>query len=133
MNKKFESQGYYEVWIDGDFSASHYLRAYLKGKDEPMHGHNWKVQMCIRAPAVNRLGISVDFVLMRELLKQEIQHFDYKVINDLPTFRRVNPSSENVAKFLFDRLVARVKKEGGELVRVTAWETHHSGASYVKG
>ncbi len=132
MKQPKKSKGHYEVLIEGEFSASHYLRAYQQGQDEPMHGHNWKVQIQVNSPSLDNLGISVDFVAVRDMLRQELQHFDYKLINDLPAFQKLNPSSENVANHLFGRLDPRIQKEGGRLTRVTVWETHHSGASYVR-
>lgn len=123
---------HYEVLLDGEFSASHYLRGYQHGKDEPMHGHNWRVQIEVRTPSLDVRGISVDFVSVRERLKQELHQLDYKLINDLPFFKRVNPSSENMAKFIYDRLEDHIAKEGGTLSRVTVWETQYCAASYVK-
>lgn len=131
VNQETEGE-HYLVWLDGEFSASHFLRAYANGEDEPMHGHNWRVQVEIKSSSVDARGISVDFISVRDTLRQELHHLDYKVINDLEPFLKLNPSSENIAKYLYERLEGRVRREGGSLRRVTVWETQSCGASYVK-
>jgi len=130
-NKRKETRPHYEVLIDEEFSASHFLRGYDQGRDEPLHGHNWRVQVQVNTLTTNPMGLAVDFVTVRRLLQREIRHLDYTLINDLPEFQKINPSSENIAKYLYDRLREQISQLGGTLVRVTVWETPRSGASYL--
>lgn len=129
---KSSRAGHYEVKLEGDFSARHFLRGYDQGRDEPIHDHHWKVQLEIHTMSLNEAGISVDFVAVREMLAGELQAWHGHTLNDLPEFQQKNPSAEEVAKCLYTRLDSRVNKIGGKLVRVTVWETRVAAASYVR-
>ncbi|HNQ34510.1 MAG TPA: 6-carboxytetrahydropterin synthase QueD [bacterium] len=121
----------YEIEVQDYFSAAHQLRGY-RGKCEHMHGHNWKVAVALRAGQLDKTGLVLDFTILKRLLRQALKEFDHTVINDHPEFQRQNPTSENLARFLFERLQPRFKKSGLTLARVTVWESIRSRASYYE-
>jgi len=86
----------YEVKVISGFSGAHNLRHY-KGKCEDLHGHNWKVELAMEAAGLDKL----------------------------PFFKDINPTSENIAKFIHDELDLKSAK-------ITVWETPTSVASYYK-
>ena len=76
----------YEVLIEKTFSSAHFLRQY-KGKDEPLHGHNWRVQVKFAgAKLVQPEEYLIDFVEAQEILGKIIGKIDYKNINEVPPF-----------------------------------------------
>ncbi len=85
------------------FSSAHSLRGY-QGNCEELHGHNWKVGVQIAAETLDNLGMVIDFKVLKQKLHQIIQRLDHKHLNDLPPFDALNPSSENIAFYIFQEL-----------------------------
>lgn len=128
----------YRLSVKLEFSAAHYLREY-KGKCEALHGHNWKVEAVIAAKEAGKQGLVVDFHVVKKALKDVLEGLDHKYLNELTYFKKHNPTSENLAKFIFVRLEDRLHLprrqagiEGGALQEVTVWESDNCSAAYSK-
>jgi 6-pyruvoyltetrahydropterin/6-carboxytetrahydropterin synthase len=119
----------FELTIEDEFAAAHFLRGY-KGKCERMHGHNYKVQVFVAASSLNKTGLAVDFGDLKKMLSSVISKLDHNVLDELPGFKKVNPSAENIAKYIYDNLVKIIKIKGVKLKKVTVWETAKASASY---
>lgn len=115
----------YEVSITDTFSAAHSLR-YYKGKCEKLHGHNWKVELILQGLKLNKIGILYDFTDLKRILKEIISNLDHKHLNEIPVFNRTNPTSENIAKYIYDNAKHRI--DG--VSRVKVWESETSSATY---
>jgi len=115
----------YEVAVNANFSSAHRLREY-KGKCENLHGHNWRVEAAVSSKTLNKNGLLVDFRILKDHLKAIMEDLDHKNLNDLSYFKKANPTSENIAKYIFDRLKADGIKPG----RVSVWESESSCATY---
>jgi len=123
-----ESTVMYEVLVEKKFSAAHYLRDY-HGHDEPLHGHNWKVQVRLRGKdLVKPEEYLADFAEVDRALDQAIARVDYKNLNEVPPFDRRNPTAENLARWLYDELARSFPQ--GLLAGVTVWETENGAASF---
>jgi len=118
----------YEITIESDFSAAHRLREY-KGKCETIHGHNWKVQAVFAAGKLNKTGIVMDFAAAKKYLNQIMDELDHKDLNKHEFFIKNNPTSELIAKFIFNRLKTLIKNKVN-LIKVSVWETPTSCATY---
>jgi len=118
----------YEVRVESHFSAAHALREY-EGDCERLHGHNWKVEVRLASETLNAQGLAVDFREARALLGEVLGGLDHRLLNELEPFREENPSTERLAKHIFEELSARLPR-GVRLTEVTAWETPGSAASY---
>ena len=118
----------YEVLIEKMFSSAHFLRNY-HGKDEPLHGHNWKVQVRFLGPKlVQPEEYLIDFVQAQEILDRIVSRIDYKNINDVPPFDRRNSSAENIAHWIYEEFARALPDPKPS--RVTVWETEQGAASY---
>ncbi|OGR56803.1 MAG: hypothetical protein A3I11_00570 [Elusimicrobia bacterium RIFCSPLOWO2_02_FULL_39_32] len=119
----------YEVLIEKKFSSAHYLRNY-HGADEPLHGHNWKVQVKFRG---KKLMVPeeylCDFVEMHSFLDQVIGKISYKNLNDLEFFKKMNPSAENIARWIYEELAKLLPSDPP--YSVTVWETEDGAASFI--
>ena len=120
----------YELKIDDAFAAAHKLREY-KGQCEALHGHNWKVEVVVRADRLNDIGLAVDFKELKEATTAVLDQLDHTYLNELPAFREQNPSSELLAKYILEQVQGRVGREGLWVHRVTAWESDNACASYL--
>lgn len=123
----------YKVKVTTDFSAAHFLRGY-KGKCENLHGHNWKVEVVVSASELDHLGMVVDFSDLKKLTKAVLDELDHANINDLEYFSAKvgehNPSSEEIAKYIFGKLKAELSGKKCRLEEVRVWETDSSCAIY---
>ena len=119
----------YELIIETDFAAAHNLRQY-HGNCERLHGHNWHVEARLRSAKLNRLGMLIDFRDAKRILKDVTDRLDHHYLNELPPFRKANPTTENIAKFVFDEL-AKTLPTGVKPASVTSWESEGCGVTYL--
>ncbi len=119
----------YELLIQTYFAAAHRLREYT-GDCERLHGHNWRVDVVLRAPQLDRLGMVMDFRVAKRLIAEILDGFDHQYLNELDTFRELNPTTENIARTIFVALAAKLPAEIA-VAKVTAWESDLCGASYI--
>ena len=120
----------YELSIETHFSAAHHLRGY-EGKCADQHGHNWTVEVFVIGKKLNSTGILVDFRLLKEMVREILGGLDHADLNQLAPFKKANPTSENIARFVCDGLSARLKKTGCCVSRVVVRETPETSASYI--
>ena len=121
----------FEIKIITSFAAAHCLR-HFRGKCESLHGHNWKVEVLLRSPVLDKAGLVVDFKLVKDATKELLEELDHKYLNELPAFSEENPSSENIARFLFHELTKKLNQGPVMVHMVTAWESEDSCASYFE-
>jgi 6-pyruvoyltetrahydropterin/6-carboxytetrahydropterin synthase len=115
----------YSLKVEGSFSSAHNLRGY-KGKCEDLHGHNWRVELCVRSKDLDNIGMVLDFKYLKKQLSAVLEKMDHKYLNKLAYFRRINPTSENIAKYIYNELKNRIPL----LKSVTVWENFTSSAKY---
>jgi 6-pyruvoyltetrahydropterin/6-carboxytetrahydropterin synthase len=122
----------FEVTVEQTFAAGHALRHY-KGKCENVHGHNYRVQVTAEGDQLNSIGLLVDFVELKRVVRQVVDRLDHQFINDLEPFTALNPSAENIAKYFYDEVVERLNLSNEAAVRIAqvkVWETDSSIAVY---
>lgn len=119
----------FDIFIDTHFAGGHHLRDY-PGKCETPHGHNWKIRVTVRATELDHLGMGVDFKVVKEAVKETLKKIDHKNLNELPMFQDVNPSSENIAVFIYNDLKAVLNHDRYSLHSVTVKETDFQGLTY---
>lgn len=93
----------FKISVTTKFAAAHKLRGY-EGPCENLHGHNWIIKATIGADRLNEIGIAYDFKKLKSHLKDIIARLDHKFINDVTPFDQLNPTSENIAKYVFESL-----------------------------
>ena len=121
----------YELKIVTQFAAAHRLENFY-GKCEGLHGHNWKVEVFLAGEQLDEAGLLVDFGVIKARTNALLEEIDHKYLNELEAFREQNPSSENLARHLFERLAAALNHDGVQVCRVNVWESDGSCASYFK-
>ncbi|HKC62411.1 MAG TPA: 6-carboxytetrahydropterin synthase QueD [Pyrinomonadaceae bacterium] len=122
--------GQFEVMIERNFSSAHQLRGY-RGKCENLHGHNYKIEIYARGRELNNIGLLVDFVELKDAADEIVQYLDHRNINELPPFDvELNPSAENLARFILERVASRIRDERVQIYKVRCFETPTSVATY---
>ena len=115
----------YSIKVEASFSSAHNLRGY-KGKCESLHGHNWRVEVVAAKNELDKIGMVLDFKYLKGKLNVILEKMDHKYLNRLPYFKKVNPTSENIAKYIYSLLSSQVTN----LRSVTVWENNASCATY---
>ncbi len=119
----------YEVSKEAHFSAAHHLRNY-HGKCEHMHGHNWRVRVHVRGEQLNDGGMLVDFGILKKALKDVLETLDHKDVNEIPPFDTIEPSAENLARYVLERIGTVIDTDQRQTFKVEVWETTTSRAVY---
>jgi 6-pyruvoyltetrahydropterin/6-carboxytetrahydropterin synthase len=119
----------FEITVYSHFSGAHRLR-HLHSRCENLHGHNWRIEVSVVSNRLNREGIVIDFGIFKEKVEKVLKTLDHTYLNDLPYFVKREPSSENIAKYVFDGLKAELTRYRARLKRVTAWESDTASATY---
>jgi len=122
----------HEVSVEGGFAAAHRLRDY-EGACERLHGHNYKVVVAVRADDVGPSGMVVDFKVLKGALREVLSQLDHHCLNDdLPDFGEgaINPTAENIARWIAERLTEVMPADAPRPARVTVWESEKSAATY---
>jgi len=121
--------GFFEIRVEKQFSAAHLLRGY-QGDCALMHGHNWIVAAYVKCKALDEIGIGIDFRQVKEALKEVIAGLDHRILNEVPAFKEVNPTSENLARFVYKELSTRLNAGTARVSKVWVFETPGAGAAY---
>jgi 6-pyruvoyltetrahydropterin/6-carboxytetrahydropterin synthase len=120
----------YELKVVTEFAAAHNLRNF-RGKCESLHGHNWKVEVVIRGKDLDENGVVLDFAEIKAATREVLTELDHRYLNEVPFFTTHNPTSENIARYLLQRLGERLNDHRVMVTRVSAWESEGACATYL--
>ena len=127
----------FTIRTSAEFESAHAVRDYIEvnpGKyiDEPVHGHSFKIEAFVESPEIDkRTGFAVDFLTLKHRLDELVMTLDHKFINEIHPFDKINPSTENIAKWFFDGLLMSIPK-GCSLSKVIVWEGPHIYVIYER-
>ena len=93
----------FEISAETSFSAAHQLRGY-QGSCSRLHGHNWKIRVRVFCDQLDEVGIGLDFRKLRATLEASTKRLDHQNLNEVPPFDRINPTSDHIARYLFEEL-----------------------------
>jgi len=119
----------FHVFIKSHFSAGHHLRDY-PGNCERPHGHNWKVEVTVKTSKLDSLGMGIDFRQVKEAVRKVLDTLDHYDLNEHAGFQSINPSSENIAVYIFSNLQKDLTSDRYEVHSVTVCETDNTGVTY---
>lgn len=122
----------YEVFIKTHFSAAHHLRNY-SGKCANQHGHNWLVEVRCQCQELDKVGMAIDFVDLKREVNNVLEKLDHTDLNELEYFQKHNPTSENLARYLYDLLSGLLDNQRVRVSLVTVYETPNCGATFRPG
>ncbi len=120
----------YKLSVTESFSAAHRLCGYA-GPCSNLHGHNWKVRVGLQAGKLDPIGMAMDFGVIKKHLQAILDELDHAYLNDLPDFREANPTSENLAKYIFERLDAALAGSSASVCEVEICESERSSVIYT--
>lgn len=134
MSSSYESEkrdrtGVYEIYVKDHFSAAHALNGY-NGDCSKIHGHNWIIEIFVQCRELNSIGIGIDFRDVKDSVKKILKKVDHTHLNDLDIFKETNPTSENIARFLYKQLEANLNTPHIRVSKIKVSETPGCGSSY---
>ena len=118
----------YTLAVDRIISMAHQLNNY-QGPCARIHGHKWKLRVEVNAQTLNKIGIAIDFIDLEKWLWEIVEPFDHNLINRIPPFDKINPTAENLVKYIFGQMKSRLPGTV-TLQKVTAWETDSCMVTY---
>jgi 6-pyruvoyltetrahydropterin/6-carboxytetrahydropterin synthase len=121
----------YELKIVSQVAAAHQLREF-HGKCEQLHGHNWKIEVYVTGDTLGEDGLLIDFGLVKKDTKKVLEELDHKFLNELEPFKKENPSSENIARYIYESLSRTLNNDTVRVSKVTAWESDTACATYME-
>lgn len=122
----------FDVVIEDEISAAHQLRGY-EGKCENYHGHNWKIRLEVQAAKQDECGLAIDFGILKKLLATILEKYDHTMLNDLPDFQNINPTSENLAKVIYQACQKELRRyEAIKIKQICVWESPRSFVRYYE-
>jgi len=121
----------YLVNVERHFDAAHFLRGY-QGKCESLHGHRYRVAVCLRVAGTDDTGLAYDFTRLKRELDSLLEQYDHTCLNEIEPFRDINPSAENIARTIYYGLEAGLGNlpAGARLDGVTVWESPDSWVEF---
>lgn len=126
------SEGRFSVQVEARFESAHFLRSY-RGITEPLHGHSYRaVAKLVRIEeGLDGDELAVDFIAARDALRAITSELDYACINDVEPFTELNPTAENVARWISDELDRVLAGEGGRVASLTLYEGPENSVVYT--
>jgi len=122
----------FEISVEKDFDAAHFLRGY-RGKCEALHGHRFKVVAVVVTDKLDNIGMGYDFSELKQKLGEVLARFDHTCLNDLAAFKRINPSSENIATVIYRKLKRKLRGAPVDISAIEVWESPQSRVIYRPG
>lgn len=121
--------GIFEVHVKAHFSAARSLEGY-PGVCARIHGHTWVVEVYVRCEQLNEIGLGTDIGVIKKAAREVLRDLDHSNLNELQDFQGMNPTSENIAKYLYQSLSTKLNTDGVRVSKIKVFETPGAGASY---
>lgn len=121
----------YTIRVEARFESAHNLREYY-GEPEPLHGHSWKVEAKFVCQKLNKEDFGVDYVVAERAIRELAAKLDHRYINEVAPFDKINPTSENIAKWFYQEMDKPEIRQNSTLDEVIVWEGPHAYVGYRK-
>jgi len=122
----------YELTVRSAFEAAHFIDGYA-GKCSRLHGHNWIIEAVVRGEELDNLGMLIDFKILKAELNKVLEEFDHRFLNELKVFAEENPTAENLARKIYNKLAgAEIFSGATKLYAVKVFESPNSCVTYYE-
>lgn len=121
----------YKMAIDIFFNARHFV-----GEEEGAggeHAHSYRLQVHCQSQSLSiREHSVVGFSVIYNHMNLVVKAYNNCLLNDLPPFRRLRPTTENLAAILFQQLERQLQDLPVDLTGVTLWESPTKAITYQR-
>lgn len=91
-----------------EIAGAHNLSLNYKSKCQNIHGHNWIVTVHCKSGTLNENGMIEDFTHIKKEIHDKLDH---KYLNEVPELEGINPTAENIAKWICEQIPTCYKVE----------------------
>ena len=119
----------YEIAIKGHLASAHYLPGY-EGPCKNLHGHTWMVEVVIAGERLDNVGMVADFAVLKSKLRDFLSALDHVCLNDLAYFKKVNPTTENIARYIYQNFANVISPL--KIRKVQVWESDSASVVYYE-
>lgn len=110
----------FTISVERHFRASHQL-ILPDGSKEPVHRHDWVVTASLSSERLNNIGVVMDFQTLQAMIDKTVAEFNDSALESISYFQQNNPSAENVAKYIYEKLLIELP-EGVKLQNIRVVE-----------
>lgn len=120
----------YSVGVLGEFEAAVHMVGDF-GDACRLHGHTYQVEIVLRGEKDKRHGVVYDIGLLKRELDRVLKTLNYYHLNELGSFKDINPTVENIAEYIFHQLTPKLSTEPNlEGLCVKVWENSFAYAAF---
>jgi 6-pyruvoyltetrahydropterin/6-carboxytetrahydropterin synthase len=112
----------YKLGVKQDFIAQHFLVGGDWGPENNKHSHHYRLEIQLEGKSLDNHGFLVDIVEIETHLEKLVSSYRDKTLNELPEFKDINPSIENMARISYQALYPSIRKTGIAALTVKVWE-----------
>ena len=130
----------YSVTVRDHMMIAHSFKGDVFGPAQKLHGATYVVDVEFRRPDLDADGIVVDIGCATVVLHRVLDGLSYRNLDDDPTFKGRNTTTEFLARVVFDRIVAAIRRDelgagarAVQTMRVTLHESHVASAAFEGG
>lgn len=120
----------YKLNVTDSFSAAHRLVGY-DGACQNLHGHNYKIRISILCRELDEIGLALDYKVIKAALAEVLNELDHSYLNDVTALAGINPTSENLARHIFQQMTKAISKPGATVSEVEIYESEKSSVIYT--
>ena len=127
----------YTVSVRDHIMIAHSFKGEVFGPAQKLHGATYVVDVEFRSTSLDDNGIVIDIGLATDAVRRILGDMNYRNLDDDPSFKGRNTTTEVLAHAVFDRIAAAIGRgelgpggRGVESLRVTLNESHVASASY---
>ena len=113
-----------------DWSDEKNKQVFGKCANENFHGHNYDLTVSLTGKVDPETGYVYDLAKLKDIIKKEVEDYlDHKNLNlDIPEFKNLNPTAENIAILIYDRLINHFDPD--YKLKITLYETPRNFVEY---
>lgn len=120
----------YKLAVKKDFISQHFLVGGDWGPENQKHSHHYLLEIQLSGKDLDAHGFVVDIVKVNDHLEKVISSYKDKTLNDLPEFKNLNPSIENLARVSYQALYRSLYEQRISALSVKVWEDSIAWVSY---
>lgn len=120
----------YELMVQRDFIAQHYLTVPNSGKENEWHSHHFRMEVRLQGDELNEDGYLIDIVKVNNDIDHIIGHYKDKTLNDICSFQGLNPSIEHFSRIICMQFAELISSSKVTAITTKIWEDESAWASY---
>lgn len=118
-----------DLVIESNFSAAHRIVGY-DGVCKETHGHTFTVEVTVKVSKLKKIGFGVDFLDLKRDVSYFLNQLDHKNLNEIKYFEKINPTSENIAIWLYRNLSKKINSRNIQVSQIKVKESSEFAAIY---